>query len=55
LTGGTALLRRLDVLLTLHTGVPAYVAEAPMDCTALGASRALLEFQVLRRTFPSPA
>jgi rod shape-determining protein MreB len=54
LTGGTALLRRLDVLLTQHTGVPAYVAETPMDCTALGASRALLEYQILRRTVPSP-
>ena len=55
MTGGTALLRRLDVLLTMHTGVPAYVAEAPMDCTAIGASRALQELQILRRTVPSSA
>jgi rod shape-determining protein MreB len=45
-------LRKMDVLLTHETGVPAYVAERPMDCTALGASRALAEYQILRRTIP---
>jgi rod shape-determining protein MreB len=53
LTGGSALLRRIDVLLTEQTGVPAYVAESPMDCTALGASRALIELQILRRSIPT--
>jgi rod shape-determining protein MreB len=52
LCGGSALLRKMDVLLTQETGVPAYVAERPMDCTALGASRALAEYQILRRTIP---
>ncbi len=52
LCGGSALLRKIDVLLTHETGVPAYVAERPMDCTALGASRALAEYQILRRTIP---
>jgi rod shape-determining protein MreB len=52
LCGGSALLRKVDVLLTRETGVPAYVAERPMDCTALGASRALAEYQILRRTIP---
>ncbi len=52
LCGGSAMLRKLDVLLTYQTGVPAYVAETPMDCTALGASRALAEFQILKRSIP---
>jgi rod shape-determining protein MreB len=52
LCGGSTLLRKMDVLLTHETGVPAYVAERPMDCTALGASRALAEYQILRRTIP---
>ena len=53
LCGGGAQLRKMDVLLTYQTGVPAYVAENPMDCTALGASRALSEYQILRRSIPS--
>ena len=53
LCGGSVLLRKLDVLFTNETGVPAYVAEQPMDCTALGASRALAEYQILRRSLPS--
>ncbi len=55
LCGGTAQLRMLDVLLTRQTGVPAYVAENPMDCTALGASKALAELQILKRTIPASA
>jgi rod shape-determining protein MreB len=53
--GGTAQLRKLDQLLTQQTGVPAYVAEAPMDCTALGASKALSEIAILKRALPSAA
>ena len=41
LVGGGALLRKLDELVTRETGVPAYVADAPIACTALGAGRAL--------------
>ncbi len=53
LCGGTSKLRKLDVLVTQETGVPAYLAENPMDCTALGASRALAEYPILRRSIPS--
>ena len=53
LCGGSTQLRKLDVLLTNETGVPADLAENPMDCTALGASRALAEYQILRRSLPS--
>ena len=36
LTGGVALLRDIDVLLTRQVGVPAYMADNPLQCTALG-------------------
>ena len=52
LVGGTALLRKIDQLLTRETGVPAYVAEAPMACVALGAGKALQNYQVLKRSVP---
>jgi rod shape-determining protein MreB len=50
MTGGTALLRKLDEFLTKETGIPAYVADAPMACVALGTGRALENIEVLRRT-----
>jgi len=52
LTGGGALLRLMDRLLTLETGVPAYVAENPMACVAMGAGLALERIDVLRRNLP---
>ncbi len=41
LTGGGALLRNLDRLLTNETGMPVLVAENPLDCVAIGTGRAL--------------
>lgn len=41
LTGGGALLRNLDKLLTRETGMPVLVAEHPLDCVAIGTGRAL--------------
>lgn len=52
LVGGGALLRKIDQLLTKETGVPAYVADAPMACVALGAGRAMENYNALRRTIP---
>jgi rod shape-determining protein MreB len=48
LTGGGALLRNLDRLLARETGVPAYVADDPLSCVAIGAGRALEHFTVFR-------
>lgn len=48
LTGGTAQLRRLDHLLTQATGVPCYVADHPLQCTAIGTGLALQHINVLR-------
>jgi rod shape-determining protein MreB and related proteins len=52
LTGGGALLRNIDKLLTKETGVPCYVAENPIACVALGAGRALENYEIMRRSLP---
>jgi len=52
LVGGTALLRKIDELVTRETGVPAWVAEAPMACVAIGAGKALELYEILRRSVP---
>ena len=41
LTGGTALLRGLDVLIAETTNVPTHVADDPLSCVALGTGKAL--------------
>jgi rod shape-determining protein MreB len=52
LVGGGALLRKMDELVIRETGVPAYVADAPIACTALGAGKALEQYELLRRSVP---
>ena len=52
LTGGGALIREIDTMLTRVTGVPAYIADNPIACTALGAGKALAELPILRRSIP---
>lgn len=41
ITGGSALLRNIDIFLTQQTGIPCYVADNPIACVALGAGRGL--------------
>ena len=53
LSGGGALLRNIDQLLTRETGVPCFVAEHPMACVALGAGRALENYTIMRRSLPT--
>ncbi|MBC7223154.1 MAG: rod shape-determining protein, partial [Anaerolineae bacterium] len=50
LTGGGALLRNVDRLLTKETGVPCYVAENAMACVATGAGKALENYNIMHRT-----
>ncbi|MGL4648804.1 MAG: rod shape-determining protein [Caldilineaceae bacterium] len=52
LTGGGAQLRNIAQLITQETGVPAYVAENPIACVALGAGRALENYEIMRRSLP---
>jgi len=49
MTGGSALLRNIDRLMTRETGVPCHVAEDPMNCVAIGAGIALEQYNVLRK------
>ncbi len=51
LTGGVALLRGLDKLLTTETGIPIHVAEDPLSCVALGCGRALDQIDAIRDRF----
>ncbi len=53
LSGGGALLRNMDRLLTKETGVPCFVAEHPMACVALGAGKALENYHIMRRSLPT--
>ena len=53
LTGGGALLRHLDVLLSQETGIPCHVADNPLECTAIGASVALEHLDVIKRSLPT--
>ena len=41
LTGGGALLRGIDKLISSATNIPVYVAESPLDCVADGAGKCL--------------
>ncbi|MEQ6375773.1 rod shape-determining protein [Bacillaceae bacterium S4-13-58] len=41
LTGGGALLRNLDVVLSEQTNIPVFVAEEPLDCVAIGTGKSL--------------
>lgn len=52
LTGGGALLRGIDKLLTKELGVPAYLVDNPTTCTGEGAARAFAMYAVLRRNLP---
>jgi rod shape-determining protein MreB len=53
LTGGTALLRHLDILVTQETGIPCQIAENPVDCVAIGAGVALEYLDVIKRSLPT--
>ncbi len=44
LTGGGAMLRNLDVLLSKETGLPVFVAEEPLYCVTRGVGKLLQEF-----------
>jgi rod shape-determining protein MreB len=50
LTGGSALLRGIDKLMTKELGIPAYVVDNPTTCVAEGAARAHKIKEILRRS-----
>jgi rod shape-determining protein MreB len=53
LTGGGALLRHFDVLLSQETGIPCHIADNPLECTAIGAGVALEHLDVIKRSLPT--
>lgn len=53
LTGGGALLRHMDELLTQETGVPCYVVDNPLQCVAIGAGIAMDHIDVIKRSLPT--
>jgi rod shape-determining protein MreB len=48
MSGGTALLRGFDRLITQETGVPAFVAEDPQRCVIKGIGIAIENIDVYR-------
>ena len=48
MTGGGAMLRRINELLTEVTGVPCYIADQPANCVAIGTGLALENLAVLK-------
>lgn len=52
LTGGTALLRGLDRLVTEEIGIPCYVPDNPLECVAMGAGIALEHLDLIKRAQP---
>lgn len=52
LTGGGALLRGTDKLLTKALGIPAYLVDNPLTCTVEGALKALGMYTILKRNLP---
>ncbi|WP_203339778.1 rod shape-determining protein MreB [Planococcus beijingensis] len=49
LTGGGALLKNLDRVISDETSMPVFIAENPLDCVALGTGKALENMDQFRR------
>ena len=48
MTGGGALLKNLDKILSDATGLPVFVAEEPLSCVAMGTGKVLENFEELK-------
>ncbi len=48
MTGGGALIRGLDVLLSQETGLPIHIDEDPLTCVVRGTGRILDDFEKFR-------
>ena len=49
LAGGGALIKNLDKLLSLETGMPVYIAEEPLDCVVRGTGKTLEDIERLKK------
>lgn len=48
LTGGGALLRHLDKVISEETKMPVLIAEDPLDCVAIGTGKALEQIHLFK-------
>lgn len=48
LSGGGALIKNLDKLISAETGMPVYIAEEPLDCVVKGTEKTLQDLEKLR-------
>lgn len=53
LTGGGALLRNIDKVISQETNMPVLVAEDPLDCVAIGTGKALDNIDIFKKNFSS--
>ncbi len=49
LSGGGALIRNLDNLVMMKTGVKTFVADSPLECVAIGAGKTLENFEKMKK------
>lgn len=54
LTGGGALIRNMDKLINLITGLPVTIADSPLDCVALGTVAAAEDMKIVKRSGFAP-
>jgi rod shape-determining protein MreB len=54
MTGGSSLLRGLDILLNKETGMPVHIAEDTLSCVAIGTGKALESIELLKRVLMTP-
>ena len=48
LAGGGALIKNLDKLLSIETGMPVYIADEPLNCVVWGAGKTLEDLERLK-------
>ena len=48
LTGGGALIKNIDMLISQRTDIPVYVADKPLDCVAQGTGKTIEDMDKLR-------
>ena len=49
LTGGGALLKNLDKVISDETNMPVFIADEPLDCVAIGTGKALDNFEIIKK------